>query len=101
MRELYPPIEAYNQQTLTVSNLHTIYFEESGNPQGQPVVVLHGGPGGGSQPVYRQYFDPRKWRIVMFDQRGCGKSIPHAELEQNTTWDLASDKIHPTSQSVA
>ncbi|NEQ83524.1 MAG: prolyl aminopeptidase [Moorea sp. SIO2I5] len=91
MRELYPPIEPYNQQTLTVSNLHTIYFEESGNPQGQPVVVLHGGPGGGSQPVYRQYFDPQKWRIVMFDQRGCGKSIPHAELEQNTTWDLVSD----------
>ncbi|NEN98086.1 MAG: alpha/beta fold hydrolase, partial [Moorea sp. SIO3I7] len=80
MRELYPPIEPYKQQTLTVSNLHTIYFEESGNPQGQPVVVLHGGPGGGSQPVYRQYFDPQKWRIVMFDQRGCGKSIPHAEL---------------------
>ncbi|NEO89588.1 MAG: prolyl aminopeptidase [Moorea sp. SIO3G5] len=91
MRELYPPIEPYNQQTLTVSNLHTIYFEESGNPQGQPVVVLHGGPGGGSQPVYRQYFDPQKWRILMFDQRGCGKSIPHAELEQNTTWDLVSD----------
>ncbi|NEO21574.1 MULTISPECIES: prolyl aminopeptidase [unclassified Moorena] len=91
MRELYPPIEPYNQQTLTVSNLHTIYFEESGNPQGQPVVVLHGGPGGGSQPVYRQYFDPQKWRIVMFDQRGCGQSIPHAELEQNTTWDLVSD----------
>ncbi|NEO17429.1 MULTISPECIES: prolyl aminopeptidase [unclassified Moorena] len=91
MRELYPPIEPYKQQTLTVSNLHTIYFEESGNPQGQPVVVLHGGPGGGSQPVYRQYFDPQKWRIVMFDQRGCGKSIPHAELDQNTTWDLVSD----------
>ncbi|OLT62279.1 prolyl aminopeptidase [Moorena bouillonii] len=91
MRELYPPIEPYNQQTLTVSNLHTIYFEESGNPEGQPVVVLHGGPGGGSQPVYRQYFDPQKWRIVMFDQRGCGKSIPHAELDQNTTWDLVSD----------
>ncbi|NEQ05403.1 MAG: prolyl aminopeptidase [Moorea sp. SIO4E2] len=91
MRELYPPIEPYNQQTLTVSNLHTIYFEESGNPQGQPVVVLHGGPGGGSQPVYRQYFDPKKWRIVMFDQRGCGRSIPHAELEENTTWDLVRD----------
>ncbi len=91
MRELYPPIEPYNQETLKVSNLHTIYFEESGNPQGQPVVVLHGGPGGGSQAVYRQYFDPQKWRIVMFDQRGCGKSIPHAELEQNTTWDLVSD----------
>ncbi|AOX03165.1 prolyl aminopeptidase [Moorena producens PAL-8-15-08-1] len=91
MRELYPPIEPYNQENLRVSNLHTIYFEESGNPQGQPVVVLHGGPGGGSQPVYRQYFDPQKWRIVMFDQRGCGKSIPHAELDQNTTWDLVSD----------
>ncbi|NES23082.1 MAG: prolyl aminopeptidase, partial [Symploca sp. SIO3E6] len=76
---------------LKVSDLHTIYFEESGNPQGQPVVVLHGGPGGGSQPSYRRYFNSEAWRIVMLDQRGCGKSTPHAELEQNTTWDLVSD----------
>ncbi len=91
MRELYPPIEPYHQATLEVSGLHTIYFEESGNPDGKPVVVLHGGPGGGSIPEYRQYFDPSQWRIVMFDQRGCGKSTPHAELEENTTWDLVSD----------
>ena len=91
MRELYPPIEPYTQGTLQVSDLHTIYFEESGNPEGKPVVVLHGGPGGGTIPQYRQYFDPAKWRIVMFDQRGCGKSTPHAELRENTTWDLVSD----------
>jgi proline iminopeptidase len=91
MRELYPPIEPYNQATLQVSNLHSIYFEESGNPQGKPVVFLHGGPGGGSIPEYRQYFDPTQWRIVIFDQRGCGKSTPHAELQENTTWDLVSD----------
>lgn len=91
MRELYPPIEPYHQATLEVSGLHTIYFEESGNPDGKSVVVLHGGPGGGSIPEYRQYFDPKKWRIVIFDQRGCGKSTPHAELQENTTWDLVSD----------
>ena len=91
MRELYPPIEPYNQGTLSVSDLHTLYFEESGNPEGKPVVVLHGGPGGGTIPQYRQYFDPTQWRIVMFDQRGCGKSTPHAELQENTTWDLVSD----------
>ncbi len=76
---------------LPVSSLHHLYFEESGNPQGQPVVVLHGGPGGGSQPAYRQYFDPAHWRIVQFDQRGCGHSLPHAELRENTTWDLVAD----------
>ena len=91
MRELYPPIEPYNHGTLQVSDLHTLYFEESGNPKGKPVVLLHGGPGGGSIPEYRRYFDPVKWRIVMFDQRGCGKSTPHSELNQNTTWDLVSD----------
>jgi proline iminopeptidase len=91
MRELYPPIEPYHQGRLKVSELHTLYFEESGNPQGKPIVALHGGPGGGSIPQYRQYFNPEKWRIVLFDQRGCGKSTPHAELEDNTTWDLVSD----------
>ncbi|HAG81397.1 MAG TPA: prolyl aminopeptidase [Cyanobacteria bacterium UBA12227] len=91
MRELYPPIEPYHQGFLEVSDLHKIYYEESGNPHGKPVVVLHGGPGGGSQPFYRQYFNPAQWRIVLFDQRGCGRSIPHAELEQNTTWDLVRD----------
>ncbi|MBW4497932.1 MAG: prolyl aminopeptidase [Oscillatoria princeps RMCB-10] len=91
MRELYPPIEPYRQGTLQVSDLHTLHFEESGNPQGKPVVVLHGGPGGGCLPFYRQYFHPSRWRTVMFDQRGCGQSTPHAELRQNTTWDLVSD----------
>ncbi|MCY7274006.1 MAG: prolyl aminopeptidase [Phormidesmis sp. CAN_BIN44] len=91
MRDLYPPLEPYETGTLQVSDLHTIYFEQSGNPQGKPVVFLHGGPGGGSLPVFRQYFNPAKWRIVIFDQRGCGRSIPHAELRENTTWDLVSD----------
>ncbi len=90
-RELYPPLEPYDTGTLRVSDLHTIYFEQSGNPQGKPVVFLHGGPGGGSLPIFRQYFDPATWRIVIFDQRGCGRSTPHAELRENTTWDLVSD----------
>ncbi|BAY84173.1 proline iminopeptidase [Calothrix parasitica NIES-267] len=91
MRELYPPREAYQEGKLKVSDLHTIHFEESGNPQGKPIVVLHGGPGGGCPSYYRQYFNPEKWRLIMFDQRGCGKSTPHAELRENTTWDLVSD----------
>ncbi len=91
MSNLYPPISPYNTFNLKVSNLHTIFVEESGNPDGKPVIFLHGGPGGGSEPIYRQYFNPEKWRIIIFDQRGCGKSIPHAELEQNTTWDLIDD----------
>tara|TARA_B100000941_G_scaffold49392_3_gene31288 strand:- start:10554 stop:11501 length:948 start_codon:yes stop_codon:yes gene_type:complete len=91
MNKLYPPIEPYNEFFLKVSKLHTIYVEESGNPTGKPVIFLHGGPGGGSEPIYRQYFNPQKWRIIIFDQRGCGKSLPHAELEENTTWDLVND----------
>jgi proline iminopeptidase len=91
MRELYPPREPYKEGKLQVTKLHTVYFEESGNPQGKPIVVLHGGPGGGCPSYYRQYFNPEKWRLIMFDQRGCGKSTPHAELRENTTWDLVSD----------
>ncbi|MEG3986734.1 prolyl aminopeptidase [Microcoleus sp. MOSTC5] len=91
MRELYPPRHPYNEGELKVSDLHTIHFEESGNPEGKPIVLLHGGPGGGCPPFYRQYFDPEKWRLVMFDQRGCGQSKPHAELQENTTWDLVND----------
>jgi proline iminopeptidase len=91
MRDLYPAIEPYNQGKLKVSDLHTIHYEESGNPQGKPVIFLHGGPGGGIVPMYRQYFDPQQWRIVIFDQRGCGQSTPYAELRENTTWDLVQD----------
>ena len=88
---LYKKINPFNTFYLNVSNLHTIFVEESGNPKGKPVIFLHGGPGGGIEPVYRQYFDPEVWRIIIFDQRGCGKSIPHAELKENTTWDLVDD----------
>lgn len=91
MGEFYPSIEPYNQGTLKVSEIHTLYYEECGNPQGKPVVFLHGGPGGGCSPYYRQYFDPKKWRVILFDQRGAGKSTPHAELRENTTWDLVGD----------
>ena len=91
MRDVYPPIKPYNTGKLKVSQLHTIHYEESGNPQGKPVIFLHGGPGGGIVPMYRQYFDPQQWRIVIFAQRGCGQSIPYAELRENTTWDLVDD----------
>jgi proline iminopeptidase len=90
-RDLYPPIEPYDQGFLAVSSLHTLYYEQCGNPAGKPVVFLHGGPGGGIDPIYRQYFDPSRWRVVLFDQRGCGKSRPYAELRENTTWDLVAD----------
>ena len=88
---LYPQIEPFNEFNIKVSDLHTIHVEESGNKNGKPVIFLHGGPGGGIEPIYRRYFDPDKWRIIIFDQRGCGKSTPHAELKENTTWDLISD----------
>jgi proline iminopeptidase len=91
MRSLYPPIEPYRTGTLPVTPLHTLYFEEVGNPNGKPVVFLHGGPGGGLDADYRRYFDPTLWRVVLFDQRGCGQSTPHAELRDNTTWTLVSD----------
>lgn len=90
-RTLYPEIEPYLTGRLKVSDLHEIHFEEAGNPHGKPVVHVHGGPGGGIQPIYRQAFDPKAYRIVLFDQRGCGQSTPHAELEENTTWDLVAD----------
>ncbi len=88
---LFPPVEPFHTGMLKVSALHELYYEVSGNPSGKPVVVLHGGPGGGSSPSMRRYFDPQAYKIIMFDQRGCGRSTPHAELRENTTWDLVSD----------
>ena len=89
--ELHPKAKVFNSFNLKVSELHTIFVEESGNKNGKPVIFLHGGPGGGISSTYRQYFDPGEWRITMFDQRGCGQSTPFAELKENTTWDLVSD----------
>lgn len=91
MRTLYPPIEPYETGRLQVSPIHNLYYELCGNPNGQPVVFLHGGPGGGIVPDYRRFFDPAAYRIVLFDQRGAGQSTPHASLEENTTWDLVAD----------
>jgi proline iminopeptidase len=90
-RGLYPPLRPYRTGRLRVSPLHQLYFEESGSPRGKPVVFLHGGPGGGTSPAMRRFFDPRRYRIVLFDQRGCGKSRPHASLVDNTTWHLVAD----------
>jgi proline iminopeptidase len=90
-RVKYPAIEPFNKGLLDVGNGHKIYFEECGNPSGKPVVFLHGGPGGGCDESHRCYFDPSVYRIVLFDQRGCGRSLPFAELNHNTTWDLVSD----------
>jgi proline iminopeptidase len=90
-RTLYPEIEPYRTGTLRVSDLHEIYYEESGNPEGKPAVFVHGGPGGGTEPKQRRFFDPAAYRIVLFDQRGCGKSAPHACLEENTTHHLIAD----------
>ncbi len=90
-RSLYPPIEPYDAGSLPVSPLHTLYYEQCGNPRGKPVVFLHGGPGAGCNAKCRQFFDPAAYRIVLFDQRGCGRSTPHAELRENTTWDLVAD----------
>ena len=91
LRSLYPEIEPFDSGFLPVSSLHTLYYEQSGNPNGKPVVFLHGGPGGGTNAKCRRFFDPAVYRIVLFDQRGCGKSTPHAELTDNTTWDLVAD----------
>lgn len=90
-RDLYPELEPYASGWMSVGAGHEIYYEECGNPQGRPVLVLHGGPGGAVNPGMRRYFDPAKYRIVLFDQRGCGKSRPNASLEENTTWTLIED----------
>lgn len=88
---LYPPLEAFHSGYLEVSSLHRVYYEQSGNPRGKPVLFVHGGPGGGTHPRMRCFFDPAVYRIVLFDQRGCGRSTPHACLEDNTTWHLVAD----------
>ncbi|MGD8912501.1 MAG: prolyl aminopeptidase [Candidatus Thiodiazotropha sp.] len=91
MKDLYPPIEPFSSQLLSVANGHQIYLEQVGNPDGIPVLFLHGGPGAGCEPYHRRFFNPEYYRVVLFDQRGCGRSVPHASLEANTTWDLVDD----------
>jgi proline iminopeptidase len=90
-RTLYPAREPYDTGFLRVSPTHEIYYEQCGNPRGKPAVFVHGGPGAGSSPSARGFFDPQRYRIVVFDQRGCGRSRPHASLEDNTTWHLVAD----------
>ena len=90
-RELYPPIEPNHTGFLEVGSGHKLYYEECGNPHGKPVVFLHGGPGGGCAAKMRRFWNPDVYRIILFDQRGSGKSTPHASLEDNTTWDLVND----------
>ena len=89
--DLFPEISPYASGMLAVDGRHTIYWEQSGNPDGVPVLFLHGGPGAGSAPVHRRFFDPQFYRIVVFDQRGCGRSMPLGELQDNTTGDLVAD----------
>lgn len=91
MRDLYPEIEPYDSGMLAVDARHTLYYEQCGNPAGKPVVILHGGPGAGCNARMRRFHDPAKYRIVLFDQRGSGRSTPHADLVDNTTWHLVSD----------
>lgn len=90
-KELFPEIEPYQQGFIKVDKEHQIYYEQSGNPLGKPVIFLHGGPGGGSSPKVRRFWDPLYYQIIVFDQRGCGKSTPFASLNNNTTWDLVED----------
>ena len=87
---LFPPIEPFNSGFMERDD-HQIYYEQCGNPNGKPAVFLHGGPGGGGSTAVRRFFDPKKYHIVIFDQRGCGRSKPHGCLEKNTTWDLVED----------
>ncbi|NOD35529.1 MULTISPECIES: prolyl aminopeptidase [unclassified Ruegeria] len=88
---LYPPIDPFDQRMVDMGDGHRIYVEQCGNPDGIPVVILHGGPGGGCSPAMRRYFDPRAYRVILFDQRGCGRSRPTASVENNTTWHLVAD----------
>lgn len=88
---MYPIAEPYQSGLLQVSAIHQIYWEESGNPAGKPVIFLHGGPGAGASPACRGFFNPEKYRIIIIDQRGCGRSLPYACIDDNTTWDLVED----------
>lgn len=88
---LYPPVEPFDQRVIDMGDGHRVYVEQCGAPDGVPVLVLHGGPGGGCSPAMRRYFDPAHYRVILFDQRGCGRSRPHAEVENNTTWHLLRD----------
>lgn len=88
---LYPPIEPHVSGHLDTGDGHQVYWERCGNPDGKPVAFLHGGPGGGCKPIHRQLFDPARYDILLFDQRGCGRSTPHASLDDNTTWHLIED----------
>jgi proline iminopeptidase len=88
---LYPPIDPFDQRMLDVGDGHSVYVEQAGRPDGIPVLVLHGGPGGGCSPAMRRYFDPRVYRVILFDQRGCGRSRPSASVKDNTTWHLVAD----------
>ena len=91
MAGLFPEIEPYDSGHLRVDSVHSVYYEQCGNPEGKPTIFVHGGPGGGSSAVHRRFWDPAAYRIILFDQRGCGRSTPHAELRNNTTWDLVDD----------
>lgn len=88
---LHPPVDPFDQRMIDAGQGHQVYLEQCGNPHGIPVVVLHGGPGGGCSPAMRRYFDPKVFRVILFDQRGCGRSRPHASVENNTTWHLVAD----------
>lgn len=88
---LYPPIDPFDQRMIDMGDGHRVYVEQCGSPTGIPVLVLHGGPGGGCSPAMRRYFDPSVYRVILFDQRGCGRSRPHASVIQNTTWHLVED----------
>jgi len=91
LRKLYPEITPYDEGSLTVDGLHELHYEQCGNPKGRPAVFLHGGPGGGTNARQRRFWNPERYRVVLFDQRGCGKSTPYASLENNSTWHLVSD----------
>jgi proline iminopeptidase len=91
LRTLYPPIEPFESGMLDVGDGHQLYWERCGTKGAKPAVFLHGGPGGGSNEKHRRQFDPAEYDVLLFDQRGCGRSTPHASLNANTTWDLVAD----------